>query len=324
MMALLTRGLCLISLSACSLFCLSSQAYASPWTLPKDELALGIGYDFQFATSEYLNDGLRQDYPLNGEFNSSTLIIDGRYGFTDRFEGAMRLTAKQVSYISDPVLLALPEDPEDIGATRAEIKDFSQSKVGLADVFFVGRYNLHRSWWLATLELSTKVPTIYSKPNGINVTLGDRQVDLQPSILLGGFSEATLTFARLDAGYKVRFGGPGHQLNAGARLGQLLGSRFTIFGGVDLTQTLFRGESFGQNFVIRDPAVTAQEIQPSDVINAPLSLDRDLRRGELGLIVRLPQVELQLGYSYIFSGANIGALHSVHLTTVIALPDITN
>lgn len=177
MTALLTRGLCLISLSACSLG-LSSQADASPWTLPKDELTLGFGYDFQFATSEHLNDGLKQDYPLNGKFNSSTLIIEGRYGFTDRLEGAMRVTAKQVSYISDPVLLTLPQDPEDIGQTRAQINDFSQSTFGPADVFLSGRYNLHRSWWLATVELSAKVPTIYSKPHGINVTLGDRQVDL--------------------------------------------------------------------------------------------------------------------------------------------------
>ena len=58
------------------------------------------------------------------------------------------------------------------------------------------------------------------------------------------------------------------------------------------------------------------------MITAPLSLDRDQRRLELGVIARLTQVELQLGYSYVFSGANIGALHSVHLSTVIALPEL--
>ena len=300
------------------------QAAASPWTLPKDELVLGMGYELQLADQEYLRDGTRQAYPLSGAFQASTLSLDARYGFTDRFEGALRLTSKQVSYTSQPLLLELPPAPDSLPQTRASIQDFSQGRAGLADMYLAGRYNVRRGLWVAAVELQAKVPMGYQAPSGLNVTLGDGQVDVQPSLLWGAYLPATSSFARADVGYALRLGGPGHQLVGGLRVGQLFGSHVIVFGGLDLVQTIFDGERFGDNYVIRDPTVTAQTIRPEDIRVEPLSLDRDMRRAEAGVILRLGAVELQLGYSHILSGANIGALHAVRVTTVVALPQLTS
>lgn len=314
---------CAWSFVVCLLFLWSTPSFASPWTLPRDELSLTLAYDFQFATQEYLGGGKKQAYPLNGTFSSSTVMFDLRYGFTPKFEGEVKLAFKQASFTSDPLLVRLPDNQGSLQDTRAAIQNFSDTAVGLSDIYFYGRYNLHRSWWLATVEVQAKIPPGYDQPTGLNVTLGDGQIDLQPSLLLGAFLPQTLTFGRADLGYNLRLGGPGHQLVGGLKVGQFVGKSFIFFAGLSFVQTLFEGDTFGDNFIVEDPSQTAVEIDAGTIRTVPLSLDRSFRRVEAGAIIRFQVLELQIGYSNIFSGDNIGALHSVNIASVVNIPNAT-
>ncbi len=310
----------------------AAPAHASPWTLPKDELSLSLGYDFQFASQEYtpvvpgdasITPGNRQSFPLEGEFSQSTLTFAGRYGFTDRFEGAFSLDFKQVAFTSQPYLAALP-DGGTLEDTRDAITSFSDTSVGAGDLRLAGRYNLHRSWWLATAEVQAKLPTGYEEPTGTTVARGDGQMDLTPSILFGAFFAQTSTFARADAGYNLRLGGPGHQAVGGVKVGQFLGDQVIVFAGVSGAYTLFEGAALdADNFVTRDPSVPARDFGPDNFAVQPLTLDKNYARAEAGFIFRLRQLELQLGYNYMFAGQNIPALHSVSLASVITIPDAT-
>lgn len=316
----------------CVSFGALASAVASPWTLPKDELSLSLGYDFQFADHEYtppvpgdagIDAGNYQRFPLEGEFSQSTLTFSGRYGFTDRFEGAFSLDFKQVAFTSQPFLPALPASGE-LGDTRDEIVNFADTSVGAGDLRLAGRYNLHRSWWLATAEVQAKLPTGYEPPTGTTVARGDGQMDLTPSILLGVFIPQTSTFARADAGYNLRLGGPGHQAVGGVKVGQFLGDQVILFGGVSGAYTLFAGEPLeADNFVSRDPSIPARDFGPDDFVVQPLTLDKNFARVEAGLIFRLRQLEFQAGYNYVFAGENIPALHSFSLASVITIPDAT-
>ena len=139
--------------------------------------------------------------------------FSGRYGFSERFEGELTLNLKHVSYQSQPYLPALPEPGEDGQvdpvATRTNITDFSGTALGPGDIFLTGRYNLLRSLLMITTEGSLKVPAGYETPNALNVTLGDGQIDYTQSLLLGTVLPETGTFARLDAGFRLRSGMPG-------------------------------------------------------------------------------------------------------------------
>lgn len=298
-------------------------AWASPWTVPRDELSLSLGYDFQIANQEYTPAGTYQSFPLGGEFTGSTLSVSGRYGFTSRFEGAFRVNFQQLSYTSAPYLPELPADPT-VRDARAQIVNFSSNSVGVGDLVLAGRYNFHRSWWLATFEAQAKLPTGYAAPTGTTVALGDAQMDLQPSLLLGAYISQTATFVRLDAGYNLRLGGPGHQATGGFKIGQFLGESLILFGGVSGAYTLFEGAALDtDNFIATNPDLSPTEFGPEDFIIQPLRLDRNLARLEAGGIVRFRGLEFQLGYSYVFAGSNIPALHTVSLASVITIPNAT-
>ncbi len=300
-----------------------SQASASPWTVPRDELSLSLGYDFQIARQEFTPDGTFQNYPLQGRFTGSSLSLSGRYGFTSRFEGAFRVTFQQLSYTSVPYLPSL-EPGDDVRDARSKILSFSSNSVGIGDLMLTGRYNIHRSWWLATFETQAKIPTGYPNPTGTTVTLGDAQMDLQPSLLLGAYISQTATFARLDAGYNLRLGGPGHQATGGIKLGQFLGESLIVFAGVSGAYTLFQGSTLPtDNFIASNPDKPPVDFGPEDFTQQPLSLDRTFARLEAGTILRFRTLEFQLGYSYAFAGTNIPALHTISLASVVTIPDAT-
>ena len=325
------RAVCAL-VGLCVLFGVHATAVASPWTLPKDELSLSLGYDFQFADHEYtapivgeadIPAGNYQRFPLEGEFSQSTLTFAGRYGFTDKFEGAFALDFKQVAFTSQPYLAALP-DTGGLAETRDEIVNFADTSVGAGDLRLAGRYNLHRSWWLATAEVQAKLPTGYEPPTGTTVARGDGLMDVTPAILLGVFVPQTSTFARADAGYNLRLGGPGHQALGGIKVGQFLGDQVILFGGISGAYTLFGGEPLeADNFIARDPSIPRRDFGPEDFIIQPLTLDKNFARVEAGFIFRLRQIEFQAGYNYVFAGQNIPALHSFSLASVITIPDAT-
>lgn len=68
-----------------------------------------------------------------------------------------------------------------------------------------------------------------------DVTLGDGQIDIEQSILFGGFVNITQTFFRADAdiGGRLRMGAPGHQFLGAFKVGQFIGPRVVIFANID-------------------------------------------------------------------------------------------
>lgn len=316
----------------------ASQAWASPWTLPKDELSFSAYHDFQTATQEYRGDGTRQEFPLDGQFYGNTLAMGARYGFTPRLELEIDAHFKAVSYVSEPVIIALPEDSADLQTARDSILNFTQAELGLGDVYLAARYNLARNRVGAiTSETRFKLPTGYKAPgqtfrdntpsdDGIDddVTLGDGQMDIEQSLLFGVYAPATRTFGRAGVGVRLRMGAPGHQAIADAKVGQYLGQSLMVFAGVRGALTVVEGDSLGLTYVTTRNNVTPDNIRLTDIKTDELFLDKDFVQTEAGLLLFLTDlVELQAAYSYIPVGKNISTIHSFSLGTTIRIPELT-
>jgi len=315
----------------------AATASASPWTLPKDDLALMLSYDFGYAQREFLPDSTYQHFPLNGQFQSNDLRLDSRYGFTDRFEGEVELTLKSVNYAADPVVLGLPkgQDTVDLAGARASVTDFSQTAIGAGDAYFAGRYNFYRKLIAFTEETRVKLPTGYDEPQQTfdpesgtvddDVALGDGQTDIEESLLLGGFIPFTRSFFRLDAGFRFRMGDPGHQAIGAFKVGQFIGKHFIAFAGVRGALTVTQGNVIGKTFVATVDNLQPEDVAPGDNTKAiDLRLDKDFAAAEGGAIFTpFEGVEIQAAYSYIFWGANIPAIHTLTIGTALRLEDIT-
>jgi hypothetical protein len=314
-----------------------SPAEASPWTVRADEFVMTLESNYQSADDEFLPDGELQDFPLNGEFSAYTLSLGGRYGYTDRFEGAFRVNLKQVNFKADPFVLILPEDTGDAAAINSSIINFNRSSAGAGDVQFHGRYNFVRGLVMLTSETSVSFPTGYDRPRGTfgdsgnpspefledDVTLGDGQTDLTQSMLVGGYVPATRTFMRLDAGYRHRFGSPGDQSVYNFSIGQYIGDKVVLFAGVDGALTLFEGESIGLSFITKTPEKSARELRLEDIETIERTLDKDYLKLDAGVIFQLPEVELRASYGQIVWGTNVSRVQSVSLALVYTLEDLT-
>ena len=321
---------------AAAILSFAARAQASPWTLPKDELLLSVNYDFQLADDEFLPDGSFQRFPLEGRFVSNTLRLGTRYGFTPKFELGGEANFKAVTYTAQPVLLAIPEDSEDLRAVRGELKNFSQTQVGAADVYVTGRYNFYRRLVVLTNETRLKFPTGYPAPQGTfdldtfevqdDLALGDAQTDIEDSILFGFFVPATRTFGRLDAGFRFRFGGPGHQAIGSVKAGQFVGKHFIFFAGTGGALTVIEGDIIGKTFVSTEPdGLDTVDVEVGvNTIGVDLPYDKDWLNVEGGLIfLPVPGVEVQLAYSKTVFGRNIPASHGIFLGTAVRLQDLT-
>jgi hypothetical protein len=340
-------GYCARVLAGCLIvvggLCLPSESTASPWTMDDDELSIQLGVDFQFANEEYLLDGERQSFPLDGEYNASSLRLTTRYGFTDKFEMGARLRLKHVTFEADPVVL-LAEDPETLdeevplSEARSRTLDFSTNNTGAGDVDLFGRYNfLNKGTVLLTSETLVKLPTGYQTPSGTfendsfaeatvqdDVTLGDGQTDLRQSLLFGAYIPPTKTFARADIGYEFRFGAPADQGVASVKVGQLIGESFVIFAGARGALTLFEGDTIGKTFIADDPSVDASEFLISNIVIEDLTLDRDYLQVEGGIILKLEDVELQFAYNRIVAGRNIPVINALNFSTVFTSENVTD
>lgn len=324
-----------------SVIALGGNAFASPWTLPKDDLSLTLGFDFQQATEEYQTDGARREFPLDGTFTSQTLGLGLRYGFTDRLELELDVQLKSVAYKAEPVVLRFAPGVEtvDLQGARDAVYDFSESVIGLGDITLAARYNLYRRpMGVISTETRAKLPGGYRAPGQTfrdptnaspnaqedDVTLGDGQTDLEQSILFGGYVPATRTFARAGLGVRLRFGAPGHQAIGDAKVGQFIGKSLVVFGGVRGAFTVIEGDTLGTTFVVTRNNVTSQNIRDSDIRRDLLSLDKDFLQTEAGLLVVLSSdAEMQVVYSYIPVGKNISAIHSVSVGMTIRIPELT-
>ncbi|MFT5353292.1 MAG: hypothetical protein ACI9KE_000490 [Polyangiales bacterium] len=315
-----------------------TAAFASPWTLHRGEIAVVAGYDYQFARQEFLEQGERQNFPLEGQYSASTLTLGLRAGFTDRLEFGLQLPLKLVSYTSDPVILL--EDPSmgmsSLDFYQENIIDLGQTRQGIGDVWLSGRYNLLRTALAIAIEARIKIPAGYEGPQGTfgndpataadfmervaelvspenvsdDVALGDGQVDLNLNLLLGT-SFRSRTFMRLDAGYNLRLGA-GDQVLGSFKVGQGLGKRVLLYADVRFAYTVTEGEQIGVSVAATDPNLLAADYGGfTNLRLRELRLERDAVDVSFGGIVRIGErSELNVGYARTVWGRNTAAVNA--------------
>ncbi len=314
----------------------AGPAAASPWTLPADELTLTMDQVFSYASNEYLSDGYYQEFPLDGSFRSQTMTLGARYGFTDRFEGAMQFNVSHVTYSADPLILEEFDEAPTGGEATDSILNFNSSQFGAADLFLSARYNLHEGPVMVTSATTAKLPTGYEEPAptfttgpdgeqrvGGQATLGDAQSDLMQSLLVGTVVQPTGTFVRAELGGRYRFGAPGHQAFADVRAGQHIGDSLIFIAGVTGNMTLMQGEVIGETLIARDASVPAAQFDEDNIRSEDLRLDRNNLDGVAGLLLALGDIELTANYYYTFWGRNTAATHAFTVGTIFSLPDVT-
>ena len=322
----------------------------SPWVLPESATVLQLDFRTEFADREFLPDGTNQDFPLNGEFSSQTLGLNLRQGFGAGFEASLGFSYKAVAFNADPVTVI---GPLDFDAVSSEpilgqvLPTFTVNKQdeGLADIFASVRYNIYKGPVLITPELEVKIPGGYDVPTGTfenddpglvpnpdqegafleqregqrtvsdDVALGDGQVDLKLSLLLGTFIPPTRTFARLGAGINFRFSGPGQQLIGDFKVGQLIGQHFIVFAATQGAMTLNDGEIIGASFAAADPATPGQAFGLDDFKVVDLRLDKDFIDFSGGGIFKVGPYELILSGGKILKGNNIAESVFVSFST---------
>jgi hypothetical protein len=309
----------------------SVSAVASPWLLSQGDLVLVGRFDFERGNEEFLDTGPAQNFPLRGSFGSTTFSTNIRYGILDSVELEINIPIKQVSYVSDTVILLDGGPEEGIDFYQDNTINLSKRVEGLADIEMAGRYQLFTGAVRGAFEFRLKTPTGYDPPSGTfgdnpksqddflsnagtfvspenvrdDVTLGDGQLDLTPSLLFGAASSKG-TFSRLGVGYRMRFGGAGDQLVGNFYLGQSIGQRLLFFAGCDLELALQEGRIIGISVAAEDPLLPARDYAGTkNLLLREVSLDRDQVRMSLGAILRVtPLVELNLGYGRTLWGEN--------------------
>lgn len=333
----------------------ASPALASPWTLPRGDLALSAWTSVQTARQEFFESGGARNFPLNGRYNGTTLGLTLRAGITDRLELEFGLPIRTVSYQSDPVVL----NPQPPGSTESpmdyyqrNVINLSRNDSGIGDLTLAGRYRLLLEPLAMALELRFKFPSGYPGPSGTfgdeprsaatfladasryaspenvrdDVTLGDGQVDITPSILLG-YAFPTRTFLRLDAGYNVRLGAAGHQVVGAFRAGQFIGDVVLLYAWVQAAVNVTRGRVIGVSVAAQDPDLpAAQYVNDNNLLLRELRLERSNLDVGGGVIVRFtPSVELNLGYSRTLWGQNTAVVDQVFVSlgARTTLPGVT-
>ena len=276
---------------------------------------------------------------MNGRYSGSTLTLGARAGFTDRLELEILLPIKLVSYTADPVILLEPGMAmgSNLDFYQENIIDLSQTRRGLGDIYISGRYALLRNPIAMALEAKLKTPTGYQGPQGTfgdnptdsesftvdlvrpgnvsdDVTLGDGQVDLTLSALVGA-SFPTRTFMRFDAGYNIRFGGAGHQVVGSLKIGQVVAPRLLLYAESRLAYTVTEGRVYGLSVAATDPSLPAADYQGlNNLFLREVQLERDAIDVVGGAIVRITdQVEVNVGYSRTVWGRNTSAINSVYV-----------
>ena len=332
--------------AATSLVC--PTATASPWTLPQGRGVLWTGFTIQAAGMEFLDEGGAQRFPLDGQYNATTMMAGGRVGLTDRIEVEFTVPFSVVSYQSDPVVLL--EAPNGLQGQQAldfyqeNVINLSRTRAGLSDIQLAGRFRLLRGPFVATVELGIKTPTGYEGPAGTfgerpdsqeeflanlpafanpgnvtdDVTLGDGQVDLHGSLLLG-YALRAGTFFRVNAGYKLRLGGAGDQVTGLARVGQAIGRRVLLYGGARIAYSVQDGRIIGISVAAIDPELPATEYGgTTNLLLRQVQLARNQLDVGGGLILRLTdELEFNAGYEYTIWGRNTAAIHAASISLAL-------
>lgn len=317
----------------------TTSAAASPWTLPRGNAVFATSYNFQSAGQEFFEERVARNFPLNGRYTGHAFTFGVRAGLTDRLEVELQVPIRSVTYDSDPVLL-LPRPAgsplTDFQWAQRNIIALSRSTSGVGDISAAARYRLLLRPIAIAAELRIKVPTGYNGPAGTfgaqprtsaeflanaaqfvtpanvrdDVTLGDGQVDITPSVLFG-VSFPSRTFLRLDVGYNVRFGAAAHQFQTAIRVGQIFGE-VLFYGWAQFAYAVTTGDLIGVSVAAIDPDLPASEYGgTNNLLLRELRLERDALDLGAGVIFRLaPQVEMNVGYARTIWGRNTSATDS--------------
>jgi hypothetical protein len=321
----------------------------SPWVLPEDTTVLQLDFRSEFAGSEFLLDGENQDFPLNGEFSAQTLGMNLRRGFGKGLEVSLGLAYKAVSFNLDPVSIVGPV----VDPATSEIVDgqlvptfaLNKQEEGLGDIFASVRYNIYKGPVVVTPELEVKIPGGYDAPKGTfegddpglvpdpdregafverrqgevvvndDVALGDGQVDLKLSLLLGTFIGKTRTFARLGGGVNFRFAGPAPQVVGDFKIGQLVGKHLIFYVATQGVFTLGEGEVIGKSFTTADPTESGSAFSIDKISIVDLRLDKEFVDFSGGGIFKSGPYELILSGGKILRGKNIAETTFVSFST---------
>lgn len=320
-------------------------AEASPWVLPKGTSVLGVKAGTDFASREFLIDDRReQEFPLNGEFEAYRLELSARYGFFEGLEGGARIELKNVSYISDPVIIPTTPDDEQLcneldaslEGCRNSVSDFTSSQSGFGDLYLNTVVQHLGGSARAASNIEIKIPTGYDEPEGTfvanqpstaildDIALGDGRVHIQYRLETGVFFPSTGTVFEFAGGYRARLGAPGDQTIGEIKLGQNVGERLFVFLGADAAYTIFEGRALTDDrgevattFVSNSPATPAEEFELAQAEEREFRLDYDFARATGGLIIRLAGREIVLSASTIFWGDNIARLSNVSLGVLL-------
>ena len=325
-------------------------ALASPWTLPRGELALVTGLSFQSARREYLDEGGPRPFPLAGRYAATDLLVNARFGLTDDWELELGLPFRHVSYVADSVILLSTDatnSVETIDYFQENTLNFSRVATGIGDLRVAVRRRLFKGPLPAALELRLKTPTGYDPPSGTfgdrpksaedfveragelvrpenisdDVTLGSGQPDLLAQLLLG-YSAQTGTFVRLDAGFNLRFDGAGDQVVGSLKAGQLIARTVLVYAGVDVAYSVQEGDVIGISVAAQDPRLPANEYGVSDGMLDPfknlqlreVTLDYDALQFHGGVILRVVEgAEINVGYSRTLWGRNTALFNSLYV-----------
>lgn len=330
-----------LALTGALLLC-PAVASASPWTLPRGTAVFGTSYSFQTARQEFFEERVARNFPLNGRYTGHNFTFGVRAGITDRLELELQVPIRSVIYDSDPVLL-LPRPTDspltDFQWSQRNIIALARSTSGVGDISVAARYRLLLNPVAIAAELRLKLPTGYAGPSGTfgaqptsrmdflanagryvapnnvrdDVTLGDAQVDLTPTMLFG-MSFPSRTFVRLDVGYNVRFGAAAHQFQSALRFGQLFGE-VLFYGWAQLTYAVTSGDLIGVSVAAIDPDLPASQYGGvNNLLLRELRLERDALDLGAGVIFRLaPQVEMNVGYARTIWGRNTSATDSFNV-----------
>lgn len=317
-----------------------SEAFASPWVLERGDLAIFGRFDLGSADSEYLDAGSDKPFSLNGNFRITTFEVSTRMGVFKDFELQIDIPVKLLSYTADPVILVPTEDPDGFDYYQENIIDLNQTVLGVGDIRLAGRWQMFRSSLVGALEVRMKTPTGYDPPAGTfgrnprdtadflanlgtyvrpenvtdDVSLGDGQLDIGASILLG-WALPTKTFLRLDLGGDVRFQGAGDRLVGAFKVGQLLNDRILVVAGAGGEVAVQKGSVIGVSVAAEDPTLPASEYGGlNNLVLREVRLDRDAVYVSGGVIFRVADgVETTLEYSQMVHGRNVAAIQNLSI-----------
>lgn len=322
-------------------------AEASPWVLRPGSVVLGAGLNHQRAREEFLDEGGSRPFPLDGHLEASSLLVSARAGLFDGFEMELRVPFTTVSYQSDPVII-LPgpaggSAQDQLDYYQENVLDLSQSVSGISDIYLAARYALLRSPLAIATELALNIPTGYDAPAGTfgerpqtieefqanvadytnsnnvedDVTLGDGQLDIRLSVLVG-WALDTGTFFRFDGGYNLQTDGAGDQLVGELKIGQALSRWVLVYVGARGGYAIQDGRVIGVSISAIDPELPAEDYGGfNNLLLREVTLDRDYLDIGGGLILRLNrELEINLGYEQTVIGRNISAVQSFSMSMV--------